>query len=531
MPKGSKTDAVILGSGPNELVLACLLGKAGKSVTVLEPQGEVGGVAALSDIPCKEGAGFRLDVASPEAGFVSPKIVRDLGLDAHGFAAEWSDPTVATPRLDGPPLVLFRDLARSHAEIKKHSAADAEKWESFSTRMARLAGFLETLYGEEPPRLMSEEAADLFGLMAVGLRLRRLGKIDMVELLRTLPMSVQDLLDDWFESDVLKATIGAGGITNILQGPRSAGTCFVMLHHLVGRPPGAFRARAIVRSEKGRLLGALMRAAKQLGVAVETASPCKVSVKNGRATGVVLASGEELAARVVVSGFDPKSTFLSLVDPTELEPEVVRAVGNVKLRGARAVVNLALGEKPRFVDLPDEALSGVVSIAPNLDYLERAYDDAKHGRASRGLFLEATIPSLHDPSLAPSGKHVMSIAVQYVPYRLREGGWDGRTAGALAERVVATLAEHCPNLKSAVLGQAVFTPLDLEKTFGLGEGNLYGGELTLDQILFMRPVPGYAHYRTPIDGLFMCGDACHPAGALPGLAGRNAAREVLQDLR
>lgn len=524
-------DAIILGSSPNELVTACYLAKAGQSVTVLERRPELGGTAAFHDIM----PGFRLEIAPPALGWISPKIVKDLALE--GLEQEWADPTVLTPSKNGTPLVLWRDLQKSREEIKKHSAADAEKWEPFCTRMATLAGFLETLYTQEPPRIMGRESGqnqigDLFNLMAVGLRLRRLGKIDMVELLRTLPMSVQDLLDDWFESDILKATIGAGGITNLLQGPRSAGTCFVMLHHLVGRPAGAFRARTLVRNERGHLVHALALAAKRLGVETRTDAGATITVNDGRATGVVLSSGEQLSARYVVSGADPRTTFQKLVDPTELEPELNHAVRNVKLRGVRAVVNLALGELPSFRGVAHDsgALNGVISIGENLDYLEHAYDDAKHGGISRDLFLEATIPSLTDPSLAPPGKHVMSVAVQYAPYHLREGRWDGPTKAALADRVVATLSEYAPNLKSAVLGQAIYTPPDLEESFGLAEGHLYGGELTLDQILFMRPLPGYAYYRTPLDGLFMCGDSCHPGGALPGLAGANAAREILRDV-
>lgn len=521
-------DAIVLGSGPNELVTACYLARAGQRVLVVDSRAEPGGTAALQDIV----PGFRLEVAPPAFGWMSPKIVKDLDLQSHGLTIEqqWSDPTVFAPQLDGPPLCLWRDLARSREAIARHSAADAEKWEPFCTRMARLAGFLETLYTQEPPKIMSDQVGDLFTLMGVGLRLRRLGKTDMIELLRTLPMSVQDLLDDWFESELLKATIGAGGITNLFQGPRSAGTCFVMLHHLVGRPAGAFRGRTLVRSEKGHLVAVLVRAAAKLGVEVKTGVAATIAVKDGRATGVVLAGGEEIAARVVVSGADPKRTFLDLVHPTELDPEFVHAVRNVKLRGVRAVVNLALDAQPAFTPKPpDGALHGIVSIGPSLVHLERAYDDAKHGGISRAPVLEATIPSLTDPSLAPPGKHVMSVAMQYAPYRLATG-WDAATRERLADQVVSTLSEYAPNLASIVVARQVYAPPDLEQSFGLTEGHLYGGELTLDQILFMRPIPGASHYRTPLAGLFLCGDSTHPGGALPGLAGANAAREILKDV-
>jgi phytoene dehydrogenase-like protein len=518
---------LVLGSGPNELVLACMLAKAGQNVVVLPGDAPVGGPAALHAIPSDKGT-FRAPIAPQTAGWVSPRIVKDLGLEGHGFEAAWAPASSVTLRTGGAPLVLYSDVARSRSAIEALSKADAAKWEAFSTRMGRLAGFLEVLYEGAPPRLMSAEPGDLFSLMGVGLRLRRLGKTDMIELLRTLPMSVQDLLDEWFETDFFKAAVGAGGLPSLAQGPRSAGTCFVLLHHLVGRPLGGFRARTVVKSEAGHLVHVLERAAKKLGVTFEPGSVDRVRIERGVATGVILASGKELAARRVVSGADPRTTFLRLVGAPELDPEVVHAAAHVKLRGVRAVVNLALSEKPAFTGLDDEALSGVISVAPNLDYLERAYDATKYGQISEGLFVEATIPSLSDPSLAPPGAHVMSIGVQYCPYALREGAWDRPAEGTLADRVIALLGEHAPNLARSVVGRAVFTPADLEARFGLAEGHLHGGEHTLDQLLFMRPIPGSAHYRTPIEGLFLCGDGTHPGGNLPGLAGANAAREILR---
>lgn len=463
---------LVLGSSANALVAACYLAKGGQRVTVVRDR-----------------------VPVEDSGWIAPKIARDLGLNVD---LGWCDPAIVAPQREGPPLVLWNDPAKTQAEIAKHSESDARKWEAFSTQMARLAGFLETLYTDEPPRIMSEQVSDLFRLMTAGLRLRRLGKIDMLELLRTLPMSVQDLLDDWFESEILKAAVGAGGVTNILQGPRSAGTCFVLLHHLVGRP--TFRARSRVRGLDAALLGV----AKNLGVEVKEDRVVAIDVKGGKASGVRLASGVAIRASQVVSAADPKTLFLKHVDPTELPPEFVHAVQNVKLRGARALVELDLVEKPGWV--PEGV--GSISIAPTLDYVERAYDDAKHGGVSRELVLEASI-----------AENRLSVAVQYVPYRVA-------SSEGLGERVVATLADY--GLKGA--NPKVHTPRDLESAFGLCEGHLYGGELTLDQILFMRPLAGFAHYATPIEGLFMCGDACHPGGGLPGLAGANAARSLLKDL-
>jgi phytoene dehydrogenase-like protein len=455
---------------------------------------------------------------------VAPKIAKDLGLGAHGFALEWPKASVVSlgGEASSSPLVLWTDAARSREEIARRSPADAAKWMPFASRMETLAGFLEKLYSEEPPRITSGEAADLFGLMAVGLRLRRLGKVDMLELLRTLPMSIQDLLDDSFESDALKTAIGAGGVTNILQGPRSAGTCFVLLHHLVGRPAGAFRARPVVRGGSGDLVETLALAAKALGVEITcgTGRGLSITMREGRAAGVRLPSGEEHRARFVVSGRDPRSTFFELLDPTELEPQLVRAVKNVKLRGARAVVHLALDRRPSFTGVPDEALDGVLSFAPSLDYVERAYDDAKHGRISDRLFWEATLPSVTDRTLAPEGKHVMAVGVQYAPYRLGETRWDAALESSLADRVVAMLDEVAPGLRESVVGRAVYGPTTLEERFGLAEGHLYGGELTLDQILFMRPIPGFAHYKTPIPGSTCAATLAIPAVGCPASPAR-----------
>jgi phytoene dehydrogenase-like protein len=518
-------DAIILGSGPNELVAAAYLARAGRRVLVVDSSATPGGTAALHEVA----PGFRVEPCPPAAGWLSPKIAKDLDLHAHGLAApQWPDIAVVGLTTDAAPLCLWRDPARAREAIAARSPADANAWGPFCTRMTRLAGFLETLYVQAPPRLLSAAIGDLLALATTGLRLRRLGKIDMIELLRTLPMSVQDLLDEWFEDDLLKATVGAGGVANLLQGPRSAGTAFVLLHHLAGRP--TFRARSLVRGEQSQLAAVLVRAATKLGMELRTGVAARIAVKDGRATGIVLASGEEIPARTVVSGCDPRRTFLELVDPTELDPEFLLAVRNVKLRGARAIVSLALDRLPSFsAALPDGALHGVLSFASSLVQVERAYDDAKHGGISRELVLEAVLPSLADPSLAPAGKHVMSVAVQYAPYRLRTGTWDTAAREALGDRVIAALAEHAPDLPGLVVGRRVYTPADLERDFGLTEGHLYGGELTLDQILFMRPVPGMAHYRTPIAGLFVCGDATHPGGALPGLAGANAARAIVEE--
>jgi phytoene dehydrogenase-like protein len=355
----------------------------------------------------------------------------------------------------------------------------------------------------------------------------------MIELLRVLPMSAAEWLDDTFSSDLLKGTVGASGITRILQGPRSAGTAFVLLHHHVGRPAGAVRASHLVTGGVGALGRALASAARSFGVEIRTTAPVRrVLVRNGRTSGVVLESGEEIAAKLVVSSADPRHTVFDLVDPGEFEPEFLRAVRNIKFRGAAATVSFALSELPKFPSRSgdgDAHLRGAISIAPSLDYLERAYDDAKHGGVSQHPYLEARIPSLLDPGLAPAGKHVMTVQVQYAPYRLKNGTWDGAAKDRLAELVIETMTSVAPNFRKAVLHRHVVTPKDLEDRYGLSEGSAYHGELTLDQIFFMRPVPGWAQYRLPVRGLFLCGAGTHPGGGIAGASGRNAARQILKE--
>jgi phytoene dehydrogenase-like protein len=510
-------DAIVLGSDPNALVCAGVLARAGKRVLVIEPRAQIGGTAALQEIT----KGFSLEVRPPEHDAIAPSVVSELALEQHGLVLEraWKHPSLVVPQADGPMLTLFADVERSRAAIAEHSKGDAEKWPAFCARMAKLAGFLGSLYDRAPPRPLGEGLGEMLPLAAAGLRLRRLGKTDMIELLRILPLSVRDLLDEWFESPVLKAGIAACGVDDLRQGPRSAGTGFVLLHHLVGRAPGAFRAHTLVRSEQGQLVSVLARAVGALGVELRTGTQARVQVKDGRACGVVLDGGDELPARAVISGHDARRTLLELVDPTELMPEVVHAVRHVKHRGVRAMLALALDGLPEF---PVDALHGVVQIGATMDAIERAYDHVKYREMSRDPLLLVTVPSLDDASLAPAGKHVMSVAVQYVPYSRDDVGHK-----QLVERVIASLSQCFPGLSDRIVAHRLHTPRTLERDFGLTEGQLGGGELGLDQILFMRPIPGFAEYRTPIPALWLCGDATHPGGALPGMAGMNAARAIL----
>ena len=472
-------DTVVIGAGVNGLVAAHLLARGGRRVTVLEQRATANG--------------------APFMGWVPPQVIRELGLDRAGLSVRHGEPWVSSALPDGTRLELSSEIAKSQGAIKRLSAADAAKWPEFAQRMRRLSGVLEALYVRPPPDVESRDPKELMHLAMVALKVRRLGKQAVVDLIRILPMSSAELLDDWFESDALKGVLGAASVLHLHQGPKSGGTAFNLLHHHVGCPAGVFRQPSSnVRDVLERMPGVDVRR----GAAV-----ARLNVTGGRVTGVRLANGEEIAATTVVSSGDPRHTMLGLLEPGWLEPEYARAVKNIKCRGVAATVTL---------DLKGAAPFDSLLIAPSLMHLERAYDDAKYGRASKEPWLEANA----------EGNRIL-VHAQYAPYGLRDGGWDDARRAAFGNAVVARLLSAAPELKGAITVRDIVTPKDLEVTQGLTEGQAYHGELTLDQILFMRPVPGWP-YRTPIAGLFLCGAGTHPGGAIAGASGRNAAREILR---
>ena len=523
----SQYDAIVIGAGHNGLVTAAYLGRAGLSVLVLERREVIGGAAVTEQVF----PGFKFDTAAHRIGGLHPALIRDLDLKRHGLELVRADPTLFAPAPDGTNLLIWRDPKRTAKAMREISAADAEAWIPFSELIGKAAAIVQSAWASTPPNVTGNDPRDLWSILKLAAGLRRLGKKDMVEVVRILPMAVSELLGDWFESDVVKGTLAAAGVAGIMQGPMAGGTVYNLLHHHVGAG-GVLRPTVRVRCGTGELTKALAAAAKEHGVDIRTnQSVERVMLKEGRATGVALTSGEEFTSARVISNADPRTTFFDLVGPMELGPELVRKVKNIRFRGCSAKIHLALGELPRFKGVPEGGphLNGVISIAPSLEYLERGYDDAKYGAPSRRPYLEVSIPSVKEPDLAEPGKHVMSIVAQYVPYRLREGEWDGAARERLGDSVVATLSEYVPNLESAILHRQVLTPLDLEETYGLPEGNIHHGEHTLDQLLFMRPVPGHARYRTSITGLYLCGAGTHPGGGVTGYPGYNSAREILRD--
>jgi phytoene dehydrogenase-like protein len=519
-------DAIIIGAGHNGLTAAAYLAKSGKKVLVLERRHLVGGAAVTEEIF----PGFKYSVCSYVVSLLRPEVIRELELPNYDLEIIPLDSTL-TPLPNGDYLFRCGDHARTRREITRHSATDADAYEIYGQLMVQMAMAVKPLLAMTPPEPTTWNPTDLLGLAKTGNHFRRLGAKLLYDLTKLMTMSSADFLDEWFETDVLKATMSASGIIGTFMGPRSPGTAYVLLHHYMGELDGAFRSWGFARGGMGSISRVIADAARHYGAEIRTQAPVdQVLIKNGRAYGVVLQSGEELQAKVVVSGVDPKRTFLKMIDGQTLTPEFVKQVGDFKIRGSSAKVNLALDALPNFTAMPGDGphLAGAISISPSIDYIERAYDDAKYGDFSRHPYMDIILPSVLDPSMAPPGKHVMSIFVQYAPYHLKNGAWPDKRED-FGDAVIETLSEYAPNLKSIILHRQVVTPWDLEQEFGLTEGNIFQGELTLDQLFFLRPVPGWAKYRTPIKNLYMCGACTHPGGGVMAASGRLAAMEVLKD--
>lgn len=527
MSDNNRYDAIIIGGGHNGLVTAAYLAKAGQKVVVLERRPMVGGAAVTEEIY----PGFKYTVASYVVSLLRPEIVRDLDLPRFGLEILPLESTV-TPLPDGNYLGRWADHAKTRNEIMRHSIADAEAYDQFGQLMHHMAVMVKPILGMVPPRVGSFRPSEIFKLAGLGKNFRKLGEKYVYDLTKLMTMSSADFLDEWFETEVLKATMSASGIIGTFMGPRSPGTAYVLMHHYMGEIDGNFRAWGFQRGGMGGVSEAIAGAARHLGAEIRLDAPVsEIIVKNGRATGVALANGDELRAKVVASSLDPKLTFLKLIKENNLPEEFVQQVKNFKIRGSSGKVNLALGELPNFKCLPGDGphLRGAISISPSIDYLERAYDDAKYGSFSRKPYMDVIIPSLIDPSMAPPGKHVMSIFVQYAPYDLKIGTWEEKRED-FGDAVVNTLSEYAPNLKNAILHRQVLSSWDIEQKFGLTEGNIFQGELSLDQLFFLRPVAGWARFRTPVKNLYVCGSAAHPGGGVMGAPGRLAAVEMLKDM-
>ncbi len=524
-----KYDAVVIGGGHNGLTCAAYLARAGRKVIVLERRHVLGGAAVTEEIY----PGFKFSVASYVVSLLRPEIIRDLDLPRHGMELLPLDGTL-TPMPNGDYLWRVNDHYKTRREIARHSRVDAEAYDEYGKAMIEMGRFAKPILGMTPPDPTSLDPRGLLELLSIGRRFRGMRHHDRVNQVQLLTMSAVDFLDQWFETDVLKATMSASGIIGTFLGVRSPGTAYVLLHHYMGEIDGAFRSWGLSRGGTGAVSNAIGAAARELGAEIRMEAPvARILTKDERATGVVLENGDEIAADVVISSVDPNLTFLRFMDPATLPDDFVEGVRRYKYRGSSGKVNLALDALPDFRCLPGPGphLRGAISISPSIDYMEQAYDDAKYGRYSRRPYVDMVIPSLTDPSVAPPGKHVMSCFVQYAPYHLKDEhgaplAWDDHRE-AFGDAVIDAIAEHAPNIRDIILHRQVLTPLDIERTFGLTEGNIFQGELTLEQLFFLRPVPGWARYATPVQGLYMCGSATHPGGGIMGAPGKNAAMTIL----
>ena len=519
-------DCVIVGAGHNGLVAACYLAKSGLKTLVLEGREVVGGGAVTEEIH----PGFRCSTLDHADGPFSAQIASELNLARFGLETITPDVRVLALSPDGRSLCVYNDVSRTVSEIEKFSATDARSYPEFANSFSRIGRVLAPLIAMTPPSIDQPTATDLWHLGKVGLAFRGLGKKDEYRLLRWGPMAVADLVAEWFETELLRAAVAARGIHGAFAGPWSAGTSLGLLWQAAtdGSP---MLSASCPKGCMGGLSVALANAAKAAGVEIRTSANVSRVDGAGAKAKVVLESGEEIQTRVAVSNADPRSTFLNLVDPIDLEPNFLLKMRNYRAPGTVARINLALAGLPAFRGVKEEEkLRGRIHIGPEIDYLERAFDASKYGEFSPEPYLDITIPSLGDPSLAPAGKHVMSVHVQFAPYKLKHGDWTTRR-DELSANVLSVLESYAPGVRDLIVASQVITPLDLEQTYGLSGGHIHHGEQTLDQFFTFRPVIGWAQYRTPLKRLYLCGAGTHPGGGLTGLPGANAAREILKDVK
>lgn len=523
-------DVIIVGGGHNGLVTAFYLAKAGFKPLLLERRSQVGGAAITEEFH----PGFRCSTLAHNTGPLRADVVRDMQLERHGLKLTNPDVNTVSLTPDGRALVLYSDAKKAAQEISQWSAKDAAAYTDFGTALGKIGKVIGEALTLTPPNIDNPSSGDLWGMLKTGRSIRNLGKKDLYRVLRWGPMAVADLVAEFFETEPLRATIAARGIFGTFLGPWSAGTSLVLMLRAAADPTPAGSVQFPIGGA-GAITSAMAAAAKQAGAEIRTdAAISEIRVKDGVATGVVLASGEEISARAVVSNADPKRTLMRLVDPAHLTPDFVQKIKNYRSVGTVAKINLALSALPNFPALQAKGngnlLQGRIQISPEIDYLERAFDESKYGNFSRQPYIEITFPSLSDPSLAPAGQHVMSIYMQYAPYNLKNSDWESQRK-ALGETVVKAITQYAPNLPQTILRHQIITPKDLEETYGLTGGQIFHGELALDQFFTMRPLLDWARYKTPIENLYLCSNGTHPGTGLTGGSGANAAREIIKALK
>jgi len=523
----SKHDVLIIGGGHNGLVSAAYLARAGKKVLVLERRELLGGCAVTEEL----WPGYRVSTGAYLTSLLQERIVRELDLPRFGYRVDAKDPAFFSAFPDGRHFFMWQDRAKTLAEIAKFSKRDADRYAAYEDQIERLSQVVEGLLLTTPPQFPLRGIGDFIEYLKLAARLRKLPAADCVALVKIFTQSAAEFLDEWFESEQVKVTLATDGVIGANGGPRSPGTAYILLHHCMGGVAGHRGLWGFVRGGMGAVSEAIAGAARAAGAEIRTnAAVSRVLVRGGRAYGVALENGEEIEAGAVASNLDPKVTFLRLVDARDLPPDFVTAIKNFRIEGTSCKINLALNGLPRFTaypETPGPQHRATMHICPNIEYVERAWDDAKYGRPSERPLLELTVPTLYDASLAPAGKHIMGIFLQYAPYTLREGTWDDLRE-PFGDRVIALIEEYAPGFGSLIEHRQVLSPLDLERRFGITGGNIFHGEMSLDQMFVMRPVAGWARYRTPVRGLFLCGSGAHPGGGVMGAPGYNCAREMLK---
>ena len=525
-------DVIIIGAGHNGLVTAAYLARAGLKTLVLESRPVVGGACVTEEIF----PGFKFSTTSYLSSLLQQKVVKDLELEKFGYVVYPKNPAFFSPFPDGRYLIMWSEMKKTCEEIRKFSARDAETYPRYEEFLDRLARFVEPLLLETPPDVARRGFDDWKKLAGLGRRLLKMPGDELVGHLRILSQSVKDFLDPWFESEQLKVAIATDGVIGTNGGPCTPGTAYVLFHHCMGGVGGVRGLWGFVRGGMGGVTQALAASARARGAEIRTqARVARIVARNQRATGVVLAGGEEINARAVISNADPKRTFLKLLGEGDLPGDFRAAVKALKMEGCSMKINLALDGLPNFKCLPGSDVAPhhktTIHLCPTLEYIERAYDDSKFGRPSERPMLEITIPTTYDSTLAPPGKHVMNIFLQYTPYSLSPQvapNWH-TLKESYADRVMEMIEEYAPGFKNLVLHRHVLSPLDLEEQVGMTGGNIFHGEMSVDQLYFLRPVPGWAQYRTPLRGLYLCGSGTHPGGGVMGAPGHNAAREFLND--
>jgi phytoene dehydrogenase-like protein len=519
-------DAIVIGAGHNGLVNGAYLAKNGLKTLILERRHLVGGAAITEELR----PGFWFTTFSYALSLLRPDIIHELELAKHGFMPLLMPSTFA-PKEDGDYLLLGQDHGENLAEIRRHSPHDADAYEAFNHDVLRVCRAIKPLLDMVPPDIFSDDPEELVALASIASRFRGVDKKVLHDAVRLLTGSAADFLDDYFESDILKGYLASSSIIGTKVGPYSQGSGLVLLYHILGEHDGEFGAWAFHKQGNGGFTQVLARAARAFGAEIALEAPVeRVITRDGRATGVALADGTEFHAPIVVSALDPRRTFLELVDPLELPTDLVDTIRRFRFQGTSAKVNFALDGAPRFPALGDrvDQYRGFTNIGPSMEYLERAYDDAKYGWYSKRPYIDTAIQSTIDPDMAPPGKHVMSCFVQYAPYHLRESDWDTEKE-RFGDTVQATLESFFPGFGDLVLQREIRTPLDIERTVGLSEGNIFAGEFLAPQMWLFRPAPGWSQYRTPIDGYYQCGSGTHPGGCVMGAPGKLAAGQILKD--